>query len=105
MTSHRSLPRKKSRRHHARSISRSVSVSAKHGKRVRAEPIAMLEEQGRLHSVGVGMDGLETQMATADLDGDDDDDRIDAMVHAFTELMLGGASNSDPLKALAALAG
>ena len=33
------------------------------------------------------------------------DDRIDAMVHAFTELMLGGASNSDPLKALAALAG
>lgn len=82
-----------------------IRVHAKHGKRVRAEPIAMLEEQGRLHSVGVGMDGLETQMATADLDGDDDDDRIDAMVHAFTELMLGGASNSDPLKALAALAG
>lgn len=80
-------------------------VHAKHGKRVRAEPIAMLDEQGRIHSVGTGMSELETQMATVDLDGDELDDRIDAYVHCFTELMLDGGGSGDPLAALRAMAG
>lgn len=79
-----------------------IRVRAKHGKRVRAEPIAMLEEQGRIHSVGTGMVELETQMATVDLDGDELDDRIDAMVHAMHELLLTG-TDGDPLRALQAL--
>lgn len=83
-----------------------IRVHAKNGKRVRAEPIAMLDEQGQIHSVGTGMDELETQMATVDLDaGEDHDDRIDAYVHAMTELLLDGGGRGDPLAALRAMAG
>jgi phage terminase large subunit-like protein len=83
-----------------------IRVRAKNGKRVRAEPIAMLDEQGMIHSVGTGLVELESQMATVDLDaGDDHDDRIDAYVHAMTELLLDGGGSGDPLAALRAMTG
>lgn len=63
------------------------SVTASRGKVTRAEPIAALYEQGRAHSVGTLPD-LEDQLATW-LPGMDSPDRMDALVWALTELMLG----------------
>ena len=77
-----------------RTVDRSVSYKAVHasrGKRVRAEPVAALYEQGRVHHVGVFHE-LEDQMCnfTADARYSDSDspDRVDALVWALTELML-----------------
>ncbi|EST26978.1 hypothetical protein M878_26145 [Streptomyces roseochromogenus subsp. oscitans DS 12.976] len=61
-----------------------VSVTAKHGKRLRAEPIAQLYEQGRVHHVGE-WPVLEQQMVTW-VAGMDSPDRMDAAVHSLTEL-------------------
>lgn len=61
------------------------SVHASRGKRVRAEPIAALYEQGRVHHVGVHAD-LETQMTTWTPDLPESPDRMDALVWALTEL-------------------
>lgn len=63
---------------------RIIEVNAKQGKRLRAEPIAQLYEQGRIHHVGEFPD-LERQMVTW-LPGMDSPDRMDAAVHALTEL-------------------
>lgn len=63
---------------------RIVEVVAKQGKRLRAEPIAQLYEQGLVHHVGE-WPALETQMVTW-LPGMDSPDRMDAAVHALTEL-------------------
>ncbi|WP_055693727.1 terminase large subunit domain-containing protein [Streptomyces prasinopilosus] len=63
---------------------RIIEVNAKQGKRLRAEPIAQLYEQGRVHHVGE-FDTLERQMVTW-LPGMDSPDRMDAAVHALTEL-------------------
>jgi hypothetical protein len=65
-------------------IPRIIDVNAKQGKRLRAEPIAQLYEQGRVHHVGEFPD-LERQMVTW-LPGMDSPDRMDAAVHALTEL-------------------
>ena len=64
-------------------------VHATRGKRVRAEPIAALDEQGRIHHVGP-FAALEDQMVNwvPDMPGDSPD-RVDARVWALTELMLG----------------
>jgi len=62
-------------------------IRASRGKRLRAEPVAALYEQGRVHHVGVYPD-LEDQMASFTGDGGEHDDRVDAMVHALTEVML-----------------
>jgi len=59
------------------------------GKSLRAEPIAALAEQGRIHHVGSGFDALEDQMVQW-LPGSPSPDRLDAYAHAFTKLMLGG---------------
>lgn len=67
-----------------RPMPRIVEVNAKQGKRLRAEPIAQLYEQGRIHHVGEFPD-LERQMVTW-LPGMDSPDRMDAAVHALTEL-------------------
>ncbi|MGO8683979.1 MAG: DNA-packaging protein [Thermoleophilia bacterium] len=66
-------------------------VVATHGKRVRAEPIAAMYEQGRVHHVG-SLDVLDDQMAgwVPDMPGNSPD-RLDAMVWALTELMLTGS--------------
>ncbi len=62
-------------------------VHASRGKIVRAEPIAALYEQGRVHHVGTfGM--LESQMTTYVPDaGLASPDRMDALVWALTDLM------------------
>lgn len=58
------------------------------GKFLRAEPIAALYEQNRVHHVGMFPE-LEDQM-TQWVPGKASPDRLDAMVWAITELMLGG---------------
>ncbi|MFD6149479.1 terminase large subunit domain-containing protein [Streptomyces sp. NPDC060243] len=63
---------------------RIIEVVAKQGKRLRAEPIAQLYEQGLVHHVREWA-ALETQMVTW-LPGMDSPDRMDAAVHALTEL-------------------
>ena len=61
------------------------TVQAKRGKRLRAEPVAMLSEQGRLHLVGA-FPKLEDQMATWTPEAPGSPDRLDAMVWAITAL-------------------
>lgn len=63
-----------------------LSVHASKGKITRAEPIAALYEQGRVHHVG-GFPQLEDQMTTY-VPGNKSPDRMDALVWALTELML-----------------
>ncbi|MCX4571629.1 terminase family protein [Streptomyces viridodiastaticus] len=74
----------RSGRTQGRPMPRIVEVNAKQGKRLRAEPIAQLYEQGRIHHVGEFPD-LERQMVTW-LPGMESPDRMDAAVHALTEL-------------------
>ncbi len=67
-------------------------VTASRGKSVRAEPVAALYEQGRV-SHETPMPDLEsemTQMTTDGYVGQASPDRVDALVWALTELMLGG---------------
>jgi len=63
-------------------------VHASHGKVARAEPIAALHEQGRLHHVGT-WGQLEDQLCTW-LPGDKSPDRLDAYVWLFWGLILEG---------------
>lgn len=62
-------------------------VHASRGKYVRAEPVSALYEQGRVHHVGFFPE-LEDQMCEWE-PGDKSPDRLDALVWALTELMLG----------------
>ena len=62
-------------------------VHAQKGKAARAEPIAALYEQNRIHHVGT-FDALEDQMCSY-IPGAQSPDRLDAAVWALTELMLG----------------
>jgi hypothetical protein len=61
-----------------------IEVNAKQGKRLRAEPIAQLYSRGMVHHVGEHTE-LEGQMVTW-IPGMDSPDRMDAAVHALTEL-------------------
>jgi phage terminase large subunit-like protein len=61
-------------------------VHASRGKVIRAEPVAALYEQGRVHHVGQ-LPELEDQI-TSWTPGDRSPDRMDALVWALTELML-----------------
>ncbi|MFJ8363989.1 hypothetical protein [Streptomyces sp. NPDC093984] len=63
---------------------RVLEVTAKVGKRLRAEPIAQLYEQGVVHHVGAHV-ALEDQMVTWVV-GMDSPDSMDAAVHGLTEL-------------------
>lgn len=66
-------------------------VTASRGKVMRAEPIAALYEQGRVSHLG-GLESLEDQCCLIGPDGyigEGSPDRVDAMVWALTELMLG----------------
>lgn len=66
-------------------------VTASHSKVARAEPVAALYEQGKVHHVGQFPE-LEEQMSmvtTAGYQGSGSPDRMDALVWALTELMLG----------------
>lgn len=65
-------------------------VHASRGKQARAEPVSALYEQNKISHVGTFPE-LEDQMATWEPLGDmPSPDRIDALVWAFTELMLNG---------------
>lgn len=74
-----------------RGVRRNVSyrgVSAKKGKRTRAEPVAQVFEQARAHLVGSFGD-LETEMTQTIFDGSEDSpNRVDAMVYALTDLLV-----------------
>jgi len=63
-------------------------VNASQGKRLRAQPVAMRYEQGRVCHVGVH-ELLEEQLCTwiPEEDPHESPDRLDAMVHAVTRLM------------------
>jgi predicted phage terminase large subunit-like protein len=64
-------------------------VHARQGKHTRAEPVAALYEQGRVSHVR-GFPTLEDQMcAFTGNPGEDSPDRMDALVWALTDLMLG----------------
>ena len=65
------------------------TVKARRGKYIRAEPVASLYEQSRVHHVG-RFPELEDQMCTwnADLGPSQSPDRADALVHAVTQLIL-----------------
>jgi phage terminase large subunit-like protein len=68
-----------------------VEVSASRGKVARAEPVSALYEQGRIHHVGDDLRDLEEQLrGYVPSEGGKSPDRLDALVWAFTELMLDG---------------
>lgn len=65
------------------------AVHAKHGKKTRAEPVALRSEQGRLHLVGEFPE-LEDEMVLFDpVSTKESPDRMDALVHACLHLMAG----------------
>lgn len=73
-----------------RSVDPSASYRAVHasrGKRVRAEPVAALYEQNRVHHVG-SLATLEDQMTTWTPDDKKSPDRLDALVWALTALVI-----------------
>lgn len=65
-------------------------VRASRGKRTRAEPVAALYEQGKVHHVGFLAD-LEDQLCSWVPDVGNSPDRLDALVWALTDLMVDGA--------------
>jgi phage terminase large subunit-like protein len=62
-------------------------ANAARGKVIRAEPVAALYEQGKVHHVGVFL-GLEEQLTTW-VPGSKSPDRLDALGWAVHELMVG----------------
>jgi phage terminase large subunit-like protein len=69
-------------------------ITAKIGKRLRAEPIAALYEQGRVSHVGI-FEKLEDQMLGWVPDSGYSPDRLDALVHGLQELGLATGSSAD----------
>ena len=78
----------------ARAMGETVRVRRVHAaqaKRLRAEPVAALYEQGKVsHMFTADLRALEDEMVSFTPDSGFSPDRLDAMVHAMTELMLGG---------------
>ena len=71
------------------------AVHASRGKRTRAEPVAALYEQGKVHHVGA-LPKLEDEMCTwSAIEADPSPDRMDALVWALTELMLASPRGVD----------
>lgn len=79
--------------HTLRTVERDVPITlvlASRGKATRAEPVAALFEQGRVHLVG-SFPGLEDQLCSWDPSSADagPNDRLDALVWACTDLLIG----------------
>ena len=77
-------------RHTLHTVESQVPIKAVHatrGKRTRAEPVSALYEQGRVKHVGA-FPMLEDQMCSWTTDSASPD-RLDALVWAVTELMIG----------------
>lgn len=70
-------------------------VRASRGKETRAEPVAALYEQGRVHHLGVFAE-LEDQMCQW-VKGEKSPDRLDALVWALTELMINSGASANLL--------
>jgi predicted phage terminase large subunit-like protein len=70
-------------------------VHAKRGKIVRAEPVSALYEQGKVKHAGVFSE-LEDQLCTY-AGGSDSPDRLDALVYALSDLMLGYQVQPSPI--------
>lgn len=68
-------------------------VRASQGKRVRAEPISAMYEQGRIHHVGV-FEELETQLTTWTPEDGKSPDRLDALVWGMSELLQHSGASS-----------
>lgn len=64
-----------------------LEVHSKHGKALRAEPVILSYEQERVHHVGFLAD-LESQMTTWIPGEGKSPDRVDALVHALTALLI-----------------
>ena len=76
--------------HTIRTLDRNASytaVRASRGKITRAEPIAALYEQQRVHHVGM-FAALEDQLCTYTAETKESPDRLDALVWALTDLMI-----------------
>jgi phage terminase large subunit-like protein len=72
--------------HTLRSVRQSlpiVTVHAKRAKVIRAEPVAVLAEQGRVHHVGV-FSALEDEITTWEPGDKESPNRLDALVYAVT---------------------
>lgn len=64
-------------------------VHSKVGKKLRAEPIVLAYQQGRVHHVGVNFTDLETEMVTWEPGVTrKSPDRVDALVHGLTALLI-----------------
>lgn len=90
-----------------RTVNANVSFKAVHasrGKITRAEPIAALSEQHRIDLAG-SFPELEDQLCGFEADLPGSPDRLDAMVWAFTELMVDKPGNTGFLEFYAAQAG
>lgn len=70
-----------------------TGVRATRGKAVRAEPVAALYEQGRIHHAGY-FSALEDQLCNW-VPGEKSPDRLDALVWAVTELLLHESDETD----------
>ncbi len=76
-----------------------TQVRASRGKVARAEPIAALYEQGKVHHVGVnGFATLEDQMCQWTPMSGGSPDRVDALVWALHELMFANTPISAPIR-------
>jgi len=69
-------------------------ITARQGKRLRAEPIAALYEQGRVSHVG-SFTTLEDQMTGWLPDSGESPDRLDALVHGIVELQIATGASAD----------
>lgn len=76
------------------------AVHASRGKRTRAEPISGLYEQGRVSHLRAFPE-LEDQLCTFTSESLVSPDRLDALVWAFTELMVHGTSSGDDFSMIA----
>ena len=75
-------------------------VHAKYGKRLRAEPVSAAYERGLVHHVGSDLELLEDQMCLWEPDQDrKSPDRVDALVYAITDLLLGRQACWHPVAA------
>lgn len=64
-----------------------LEVHSKYGKALRAEPVTLAYEQGRVHHVGYFAE-LESQMTSWVPGEGKSPDRVDALVHALTALLI-----------------
>jgi phage terminase large subunit-like protein len=85
--------------HTLRTVDRNVPVKLVHasrGKRTRAEPIAAMYEQNRIHHVGFHAE-LEDQLCTWVPNEGHSPDRLDALVWGLTDLMIDGQRTAPPV--------